>query len=296
MTFQPENRSHNMSSQMESKLLSRRQLIRDVCAVTGWVFAHDLLIAASPNQTIFGDTTNPGSEWGTIRGRILFDGDPPPIKEIELEKAGLSPSDLEWFSSTGPIINQEWIVDPNSKAIQWVYVWLIPESGKLAIHESLQTIPEADLLKVVDQEPAGYVPHCIGLREGQGLLMRNQGPVGHVFNFPGFSNPSFNRSMAPNSEIKVENLKMEPAAVQINCPPHPWERLWLRMFDSPYFAVTQADGSFEIKLAPTGPCRLVIWHEKAGFLGGKKGKSGSPIQVTGNAITDVGDFRLKPKS
>ena len=37
--------------------------------------------------------------------------------------------------------------------------------------------------------------------------------------------------------------------------------------DSPYFAVTKADGSFEIKNIPAGvPLEFRVWQEKAGYF------------------------------
>ena len=220
------------------------------------------------------------------------------MKEVELDKAGLTGDDLKWFKSLGPVLNQDWVIDKASKSVQWVYVWLTPEDpkGKFDVHPSLATIGEAEKFVVVDQDPTGYVPHAIGLRPEQGILMRNQGPVGHVFNFTGFANEPFNRAMPPKTEIKVENLKMEKSTVQINCPPHPWERMWMRMFAHPYFAITGPDGSFEIKNAPVGKCRMVVWHEKAGFLGGRAGRDGSSVTIEGGAVTNVGDLLLKAKT
>lgn len=234
---------------------------------------------------------------GYVRGRLVLDGSVPARKEAELEKANLSASDLKWFKSMGPILNEDWVVDPKTKGIQWVYVWLLPEDpkGSIQSHPSLLELPKEKRLVIVDQEPVGYVPHSVGIRSGQGLLMRNKGSVAHVFNLTGFKNEPFNKAMPPGSEIAVENLKPESTPIQINCPPHPWERMWLRVFDHPYFAVTDEIGNFEIKLAPSGKCRLVVWHESAGFAGGRAGKNGSMISVEGAAITDVGVIKLSPK-
>jgi hypothetical protein len=216
---------------------------------------------------------------------------------VDLDKAGLAPADLAWFKSAGPVLNEEWVVDPKTKAVQWVFVWLLPEDPKGAhtVHESLRAVPDKQKVVAVDQLPTGYAPHAVALRAGQSLLMKNTGPVGHVFNLPeGSNNPGFNVAMPPNSEKLVPDLKAERSATQINCPPHPWERMWLRVFDHPYFAVTKADGTFELPLAPAGKCRLVVWHEAIGFKGGKEGRTGAVIAVEGAAVTDLGDITIKP--
>ena len=285
-------------AKMEAESVSRRRMIQDVCAATGWVFLNGAVVSRASEPIVLGDTTNDDKKWGSIKGRLVYKGDAPKMNEIELDKLGLAAKDLEWFKSTGPVMNQEWVIDPKSKSIQWVYVWLLPENpkGTFKPHESLLEIPKDKLLVPVDQDPIGYVPHAVAIQLGQGLLMRNKGPIGHVFNFTAFENESFNKAMAPNSEIVVDKIKLEKSAIQINCPPHPWERMWLRVFGHPYFAVTNANGEFEIKLAPSGKCRLVVWHEKAGFLGGKSGKDGSIINVEGGAVTDVGNLELTAKT
>lgn len=283
---------------IEAETLSRRRLIRDVCAFTGWVFLAQTQVTRAADPTVDGDPDNKLKEWGAIKGRLVFDGPIPERKEVDLDKSNLSASDLMWFKSMGPILNQEWVVDRQSRAIQWVYVWLLPEDpkGKMIVHPSRLPVPADRKLVVVDQEPSGYVPHAVALQPGQGLLMRNRGPVTHVFNMTAFANPSFNRAMNSGSEIDLPDLKFEKSAIQINCPPHPWERMWLRTFAHPYFAATGADGSFEIKLAPAGKCRLVVWHEQSGFLGGRAGRDGAIVEVTGAAVTDLGDLKLASKA
>lgn len=275
---------------------SRRNFIRDFTALTGWVFLTGAEVVRSSQISIAGDPKNNDRNWGTVTGKILFDGEAPAAKEVELEKAGLSPSDLSWFKSAGPVVNQEWVVNPKTKAVQWVYVWVIPEDPKadIKIHDDLKVVSADRKLIVVEQEPIGYVPHALAIQVGQDILMKNSGPVAHVFNYTGFRNESFNKAMPPKSEVLVPNLKSEKVTNQINCPPHPWERMWLRVFDHPYFAVTKEDGSFSIPLAPSGKCRLVVWHEKLGFNGGKKGKDGAIIHIEGGAVTDLGEIKIKP--
>ena len=55
------------------------------------------------------------------------------------------------------------------------------------------------------------------------------------------------------------------------------------MFDHPYFAITDADGKFEIKDAPAGKWRVVYWHED-GFHKGREGVIGETIEVKGPTL------------
>jgi hypothetical protein len=280
-------------------LMTRRKLMRDVLAATGWVFLSSAELVCNSTPVIAGDPKNQDKDWGAVKGRIVFDGEVPERKEVDLVKAGFAGDDLKWFSSMGPILNEEWVIDKKSKAVQWVFLWLLPDPPMgmaMKIHESLKVIPAKDQQVVIDQLPQGYSQHAVGLRAGQDLLMKNTGPVAHVFNMSeGSNNAGFNVSMPSKSEYSVPKMKAERTPLQVNCPPHPWERLWLRVFDHPYFAVTKADGTFEIPFVPAGDCRIVVWQESLGFKNGKEGRNGSLIKVVGGASTDLGDITIKPK-
>ena len=58
-------------------------------------------------------------------------------------------------------------------------------------------------------------------------------------------------------------------------------KAWVRVFNHPYFAVTDKDGNFQIKDAPVlkGELRLFVWQESAGILGGTAGRFGKTIKV-----------------
>ncbi|PQO26393.1 hypothetical protein C5Y96_20385 [Blastopirellula marina] len=277
---------------------SRRRFLKEITALTGWTVVTGATAFQGPVEAIAGDKANADKGFGGIKGRILLDGEVPERKEVDLSAAPLNGEDLKWFRSMGPILNEDWVVDPKTHAVRWVYVWLIPEDkkGSLSPHESLAALNSQEKVVPIDQEPTGYVPHAVAIREGQSILMRNQGPVAHVFNLQGFSNPSKNVAMPPGTEIPVAGLVAERAAIKISCPPHPWERMSLRVFDNPYFAVTNAEGEFEFKMVPSGPCRLIVWHETLGFHGGREGRYGSLVNVEGAAVTDLGEIKIKTQT
>jgi hypothetical protein len=72
-------------------------------------------------------------------------------------------------------------------------------------------------------------------------------------------------------------------------------KAWVLVSDHPYVAVTNKDGKFEIKNAPAGDYRLVVWHEDIGYLGGAKGRDGQPITIKPDAVTDLGKLKIKPE-
>lgn len=288
------------SDEHEFQMEQRRKFIKEMSAITGWALITSAQLCRGAPVSILGDQENGDKNWGTIKGQLTFQGDIPERSEVDLAKVQLSPTDLAWFKSMGPILSEDWVVDPKSRGVQWVIVWLLPEDADsnrtavLPVHESLKSIEEKFV--TVDQNPQGYEPHAVAIREGMGLKMRNEGPVPHVFNLTGFKNESFSKAMPPKSEIDVTDLKAERITNQVTCPPHPWERMWLKIFDHPYFAVTDAEGRFEIKNAPAGKCRLVVWQESLGYKGGREGRYGEIIEVHGAQVTDLGQITIEAKT
>ena len=80
--------------------------------------------------------------------------------------------------------------------------------------------------------------------------------------------------------------------LKVSCGQHPWMSGYMYVLEHPYFAVTDEEGKFEIKLAPTGARNLVIWHE-TGLVTDRMGK---PIEVKAGQVTDAGKFEVKPKN
>jgi hypothetical protein len=66
--------------------------------------------------------------------------------------------------------------------------------------------------------------------------------------------------------------------VPIKCDVHPWMQAYAGVMDHPFFAVSGADGKFEIKDLADGEYEVVAWHSKFGEQTGK-------LKVAGGAGT-----------
>lgn len=276
----------------------RRKFLKEMTAVTGFALITGAELCRAAPISINGDPNNDDKDWGTIKGRIKFEGDIPDRKPVNLAKFQIPPADLAWFRSKGPILSEDWVVNKENRGVQWIVCWLIPEDtkdrkAKLEVHPEFKApIKPKDRFVEIDQDPQGYVPHAVAIREGMGLKMKNTGPVAHVFKLSGFKNNKPVVNMAPKQDIDIDDFKAERGANTITCTPHPWELMWLRIFDHPYYAVTDKDGNFEIKNAPVGKCRLVVWQETLGYKGGKAGRYGQVIEVEGAAVKDLGEITV----
>ncbi|MBM3981407.1 MAG: carboxypeptidase-like regulatory domain-containing protein [Planctomycetes bacterium] len=105
------------------------------------------------------------------------------------------------------------------------------------------------------------------------------------------NNGNHNPNIAKNAEWRMPNaLKADRAPIQYKCTIHPWMSGYVRVFEHPYYAVTDADGNFEIKNAPAGKFRIVFRHEN-GVRGGAPGRFGEPVEIVAGK---GGTMEMKP--
>jgi hypothetical protein len=226
-------------------------------------------------------------DWGTVKGQIVFDGNPPTAAQLNVTK------DQAHCLAKGPIVSEAWVINNQNKGVKNVFVWLVSESGgKPKINPNLMAVPKEPAK--LDQPNCAFVPHCQGMREGQILKVHNSAPIAHNVKWDGgrLKNPGGNEIIAPNNTKDVK-LNADKQPIAISCNIHPWMKGWIRVFDHPYFAVTDDDGKFEIKDAPAGKLKMIIWQEDMGFKDGEKGKDGSPITVMAGD-NDLGQIKIKP--
>jgi hypothetical protein len=68
---------------------------------------------------------------------------------------------------------------------------------------------------------------------------------------------------------------------------------FIMVFDHPFFAITNDDGSFEIEGAPAGAQKLVIWQEKVGYV--TEGLAGGQaVKVQAGRTADMGAIKVDP--
>jgi hypothetical protein len=230
--------------------------------------------------------------WGTIKGQVVFNGAVPERKPLKVEGP-----DTAFCLSKGPVLSEEFVVDKETKGVRWAMVWLVDEKGgnKIPIHPKLAKAPE----KVeIDQPCCAFEPHVFGMRTGQVLVAKNSAMVSHsTFIIGGDENPNKNVTIPAGKSLDIDGWKASPRPIPIQCTIHKWMNAWVRVFDHPYFAVTNDKGEFVIKDAPAGKYRLVVWHEGVGWVvneNGKSGKLGIPIEIMADKTTDLGALKLTP--
>jgi hypothetical protein len=239
------------------------------------------------------DAQGNGQGWGTIKGQIVKAGPVPKPMEIAAVKTH---QDRKHCEANGPILDEDWVVNPKNHGVRWAFVWLQPDAAKgqakLPINPKLQAIQQKEVTR--DQPTCAFVPHAMAMREGQVLVAQNRAPMPHNYKWGGnpAKNPGGNVLIPSKGQVVINNLVADRFPISVSCTIHPWMKAWVRVFDHPYFAVTDENGTFEIKDAPAGEHRLVVWQESIGW-GTPGGKNGEPITVKAGAVTEVPRIELK---
>jgi len=116
---------------------------------------------------------------------------------------------------------------------------------------------------VIDQRKMAFLPHVVAVQQGTTVEFLNSDPVGHNVYWPSVSGNkklSHNLGTWPKGEKKPFQFN-DLGTASLLCNVHPEMSGYVVVVPTPYFAVTNKDGSFEIKNIPAGKYTLKTWSE-----------------------------------
>jgi len=199
---------------------------------------------------------------GTVHGKILFDGPPPPEKLVRNSPC---------CPGAPPEQRDETVTVNANGTLANCFVYL--EGGPKADGAALGPAK-------IDQLFCQYVPHVVGVVVNQPLTIHSSDPTIHNVNIKPADAPAMNFYMQRAGDHSTATFH-EPQFVKSVCDVHPWMNAWIGVFDNPYFAVTTSNGTFDIKNVPPGDYTLVAWHERYGKLRQPITiKDGSPVETS----------------
>ena len=133
---------------------------------------------------------------------------------------------------------------------------------------------------VMDQTKMTFAPHVVAVQQGTTVEFLNSDSVGHNVYWPSISGNkklSHNLGTWPKGEKKPFQFN-DLGVASLLCNVHPEMSGYVVVVPTPYFAVTDKEGNFEIKNIPAGKYTLKTWSED-----GKP--TTQTIEVTGATTT-----------
>jgi plastocyanin len=117
---------------------------------------------------------------------------------------------------------------------------------------------------VIDQQGCKYHPHVLGVMVNQDVQIKNDDQTTHNIHPTPKDNREWNESQPPGSAAITKQFAREEIMLPVKCNQHPWMKMYLNVVKSPFFAVTDGSGKYEIKGLPPGTYTIAFVQEKLG--------------------------------
>jgi plastocyanin len=191
---------------------------------------------------------------GTVTGKIKLAGNPPAPSKIDMA------SDPACAAQGASGVSEE-VVAAADGSLKNVFVYV--KDGVQGHYDA----PKENV--VLDQKGCRYQPRVFGIQAGQTLQIINSDPTLHNVHAMPAASKKFNLGM-PIQGMKITRKFDKPEVmVKMKCDVHPWMSAYAGVLTHPFYAVSNDEGTFEIKNLPPGTYTVEAWHEKFGAKTGK---------------------------
>ena len=192
------------------------------------------------------------SATGTIKGHVKLSGKLPGNTVIRM---GKDPKCSE--ANKGKQVVQETVKATIDGSLANVFVRL---------DGTFPSTPVPKTAVTVDQHNCLYSPRVVGIRVGQVLEIRNSDNLLHNVHSVTNRDNQFNFGQARAGVVDTFKMKNEEIMVRLGCDVHSWMVAYIGVVTNPYFAVSDATGSFQINGVPPGTYTINAWQERYGPL------------------------------
>jgi hypothetical protein len=215
------------------------------------------LTAGAADTAAAGDASGEasGTGWGTLKGTFKYVGTPPAPGKLNVDK------DMEVCGKGNGILDNKLLVASDG-GIANVVVY----ARTKRVHESAQALPADNTAKPLDfdQKNCMFLTHVMGVQVGQKIEIKNSDPLGHNTKIDPAKGIPFNQNVPAGSALAYVPSAEEAFPATVACSIHPWMRAYMLPRKDKYFAVTTANGAFEIPNLPAGEeVEIQVWHENA---------------------------------
>jgi hypothetical protein len=188
---------------------------------------------------------------GVISGSVTFDGKSPERLKIDMAQ------DPACELSLGDNYAEQYVIHAGKLANVFVYI-------KSGLGDQKFVPPQKPV--VLDQRGCRYIPHVIGVMAGQPVEIRNSDPTMHnVHPAPTApDNREWDISEGPHGNPVTRTFDAPEIMLPVRCNNHPWMQAFINVTTNPFYAVSDANGNFEIKGLPPGTYTIAAVHETMG--------------------------------
>ena len=188
---------------------------------------------------------------GIIAGKVEFSGKKPPRKTVAME------SDPQCAKQHPTAMADDAVAVNSNGTLANAFVYI--KQGL----EDKQFAPSAEAV-TIDQKGCWFGPRVLGIQVGQTLKVTNSDPVTHNIHPLAQVNREWNQSQAPGAEAFTRKFTQPEVMIRVKCNIHGWMHAWVGVVAHPYFAVTGADGTFQLRNVPPGNYIIEVWQEELG--------------------------------
>jgi hypothetical protein len=187
---------------------------------------------------------------GTIRGAVRFDGEIP-------ESGGLALGGFPgcMIQHDEPLSDDSVLVREGRLANVFIHI-------RAGLEGKTFAVPSEPA--VFDQRGCLYVPHVLGVQRYQPVQVLNSDTLLHNVHATAEKQDGFNFGQPVAGMVSVVQFQEEEVMVSVKCDVHGWMKAYIGVVDHPYFAVSTADGEFQLPNVPPGTYTLEAWHEVFG--------------------------------
>ncbi len=194
----------------------------------------------------------PAGPSGSVSGTILFSGHAPAPVLIDTSM------DPACTLSGAKVYSEQYAITGNKLANVFVYV----KQGPAAAMNVAPLLPPT----ILDQKNCQYTPHVIGVFAGGVVEFHNDDPTMHnIHTMPTVvGNETVDISQGPKGAPVTKKFTNPELMMPVRCNNHPWMNAYINVSPTPWFAVTDKQGHFDLKGLPAGQYTLAAVHEKLG--------------------------------
>jgi len=182
----------------------------------------------------------------SVSGTVKLDGAAPKAQKIDMTQDA---------ACKGANESETVVADGGNLANVFVYV-------KDGLGSRTFDVPKDAV--VIDQQGCRYHPHVVGVMAGQDVQIKNDDQTTHNIHPTPKDNREWNESQPPAAAPIVKSFAREEIMLPVKCNQHPWMKMYVNVVKSPFYAVTDKAGKYELKGLPPGDYTIAFVHEKLG--------------------------------